>query len=113
MAEPVAHGVARFEVYLVRLDPTQGSEIRKTRPCLVISPDEMNRHLRTVIVAPMTTQGRAYPSRVAVTFGGTSGQVVLDQIRTVDRSRLVRRLGVLDEPTAQRVLEVLAALFAP
>ena len=113
MAEPVTQPVARFEVYLVRLDPTLGSEIRKTRPCLVISPDEMNRHLRTVIVAPMTTQGRSYPSRVPVTFGGTSGQVVLDQIRTVDRTRLVRRLGVLDEQAAQRVLEVLAALFAP
>src|SRR5579859_875211 len=105
--------VSRFDVFLVRLDPTQGSEIRKTRPCLVISPDEMNRHLRTLIVAPMTTQGRAYPSRVAVTFAGTSGQVVLDQIRTVDNTRLVRRLGSLHEPTAQRVLEVLAALFAP
>jgi mRNA interferase MazF len=100
-------------VYLVRLDPTQGSAIRKTRPCLVISPDEMNRHLRTVIVAPMTTQGRAYPSRVAVTFGGTAGLVVLDQLRTVDRTRLVRRLGRLDERAAQHVLEVLAALFAP
>jgi mRNA interferase MazF len=102
VAEPVAQPVARFEVYLVRLDPTLGSEIRKTRPCVVISPDEMNRHLRTLIVAPMTTQGRAYPSRVAVTFGGNAGQVVLDQIRTVDRTRLVRRLGVLDEPSAQR-----------
>jgi len=113
VAQPVSQAIARFEVYLVRLDPTQGSEIRKTRPCLVISPDEMNRHLRTVIVAPMTTRGRAYPSRVAVTFSGGSGQVVLDQIRTVDSTRLLRRLGRLDEPTAQRVLEVLAALFAP
>jgi mRNA interferase MazF len=113
VARPVGQPIARFEVYLVRLDPTQGSEIRKTRPCLVISPDEMNRHLRTLIVAPMTTQGRAYPSRVAITFGGTSGQAVLDQIRTIDKTRLVRRLGVLDEAAAQRVLEVLAALFAP
>jgi len=100
-------------VHLVRLDPTLGSEIRKTRPCLVISPDELNRHLRTVIVAPMTTHGRAYPSRVAVTFASTSGQVVLDQIRTVDKTRLVRRLGVLDEPATRRVLDVLARLFAP
>ena len=113
MARGVAPRVARFEVHLVRLDPTQGSEIRKTRPCVVVSPDEMNRHLRTVIVAPMTTQGRPYPSRVPVTFGGTAGQVVLDQIRTVDRTRLVRRLGVLDDATAQRILDVLAALFAP
>src|SRR5207237_673026 len=94
--------VSRGDVHLVRLDPTQGSEIRKTRPCLVISPDEMNRHLRTFIVAPMTTQGRHYPSRVAVTFGGSPGQVVLDQLRTVDRSRLVRRLGRLDEAAARR-----------
>ncbi len=114
MARPIGQPVARFEVYLVRLDPTLSSGIRKTRPCLVISPDEMNRHLRTLIVAPMTTQGRrGYPSRVPVTFGGTSGQVVLDQIRTLDRTRLVRRLGVLDEPAAQHVLEVLATLFAP
>ncbi|MGI9145766.1 MAG: type II toxin-antitoxin system PemK/MazF family toxin [Chloroflexota bacterium] len=113
MARPVGQAVFRFEVYLVRLNPTQGSEIRKTRPCLVISPDEMNHHLRTVIIAPMTTQGGVYPSRVAVTFSDTAGQVVLDQIRTIDKTRLVRRLGSLDEPTAQHVLEVLAALFAP
>ena len=113
MAWRVGQPVTRFEVYLVHLDPTQGSAIRKTRPCLVISPDDMNRHLRTVIVAPMTTQGRAYPSRVDVTFGGTSGQVVLEQIRTIDKTRLVHRLGALDELTARRVLEVLAALFAP
>jgi mRNA interferase MazF len=84
VAQPLNQAVSRFEVYLVRLDPTHGSEVRKTRPCLVISPDEMNRHLRTVIVAPMTTQGRAYPSRVSVRFSGSSGQVVLDQIRTID-----------------------------
>jgi mRNA interferase MazF len=113
VARPVGQPVARFEVYLVRLDPTQGSEIRKTRPCLVISPNEMNRYLRTVIVAPMTTQGRTYPSRVAVTFAGAAGQVVLDQIRTIDKTRLVRRLGALHEAATQQVLEVLAALFAP
>ena len=113
MARPAALSVARFEVHLVRLEPTLGSEIRKTRPCLVISPDEMNRHLRTVIVAPMTTHRRAYPSRIAVTFDGTPGQAVLDQIRTVDKARLARRLGVIDESTARRVLEVLAKLFAP
>jgi len=112
MAEPLAPTIARFDVYLVHLDPTLGSEIRKTRPCVVVSPDEMNHHLRTLIVAPMTTQGRAYPSRVAVTFGGTPGQVVLDQIRTVDRTRLGRRLGGLDQTTGQRILEILAALFA-
>jgi mRNA interferase MazF len=106
-------GVARFEVYQVDLEPTRGSEIRKSRPCLIISPDEMNRHLRTVIVAPMTTQGRAYPSRVAVNFRGTQGQVVLDQIRTVGKMRLVRRLGTLDQVSARRVLDVLAEMFAP
>jgi mRNA interferase MazF len=106
-------GVARFEVYQVDPEPTRGSEIRKSRPCLIISPDEMNRHLRTVIVAPMTTQGRAYPSRVAVNFRGTQGQVVLDQIRTVGKMRLVRRLGTLDQVSARRVLDVLAEMFAP
>jgi mRNA interferase MazF len=104
---------ARFDIHLVRLDPTQGSELRKTRPCVVISPDEMNRHLRTVIVAPMTTHGRSYPSRVLVTFGGTQGHIVLDQLRTIDRVRLARRLGVLDDATAQRVLDVLSEMFAP
>jgi mRNA interferase MazF len=110
VARGVAARASRFDVYLVRLDPTQGSEIRKTRPCLVISPDEMNRHLRTVIVAPVTTQRRPYPSRVDMSFAGTDGRVVPDQIRTVDRSRLARRLGTPDEPFADQVL---AAMFAP
>jgi mRNA interferase MazF len=105
--------VARFEVYLARLDPTQGHEIQKTRPCLVISPDEMNRHIGTVIVAPMSTRGRPYPSRVSVTFQGRSGLIVLDQIRTVDKSRLVQLLGGVDEATGQQVLAVLAEMFAP
>ena len=103
----------RFDVVLVALDPTRGSEIQKTRPCLVISPDEINRRLRTLVVAPMTTGGKAYPSRVPCTFGGTEGYVVLDQIRTVDRQRVVRRLGALDKPTGLRVLTVLAEMFAP
>ena len=85
--------VKRFEVYLVNLDPTVGSEIKKTRPCLIISPDEMNRFIRTVIVAPMTSKGTPYPTRVACKFRGQRGQIVLDQIRTVDKARLVRRLG--------------------
>ncbi len=105
--------VSRFEVYLVSLDPTVGSEIRKTRPCLVVSPDEMNRHIRTVIVAPMTTQGRPYPTRVRCRFKGKSGQVVLDQLRALDTDRLVRKLGRLDRRTADNVLSVLAELFAP
>lgn len=103
---------ARFEVYLVSLDPTVGSEIRKTRPCVVISPDEMNAHVATVIVAPMTTKGRPYPTRVPCQFEGKSGQVVLDQIRTVDKSRLARQLGALDEPTQRAVLDVLSEMFA-
>jgi mRNA interferase MazF len=103
----------RFGVYLVSLDPTIGSEIQKTRPCVVVSPDEMNRHIRTVIVAPMTTGGQAYPTRVACTFQGKRGQVVLDQIRTVDTTRLIRRLGMIDVRTQPRILAVLQEMFAP
>jgi mRNA interferase MazF len=105
--------VSRFEVYLVSLDPTVGGEIRKTRPCLVISPDEMNHQVRTVIVAPMTSRGRDYPTRVNCRFKGKSGQVVLDQIRTVDAVRLVRKLGRLDRKACDEVLRVLSELFAP
>lgn len=105
--------VRRFEVYLVNLDPTVGSEIRKTRPCLVIGPDEMNRYLRTVLVAPMTTKGREYPTRVGCTFEGKAGQVVLDQIRTVDKARPVRKLGTVPGPVQQRILSTLAEMFAP
>jgi mRNA interferase MazF len=105
--------VSRFDVFLVNLDPTLGSEIQKTRPCMVVSPDEMNRHIRTVIVAPMSTQGRAYPTRVACRFQKRTGQVVLDQIRTVDKRRLVRRLGKVDSKTATQVLDVLTEMFAP
>jgi mRNA interferase MazF len=105
--------VKRFDVHLVALDPGEGSEIRKTRPCLVVSPDEMNRHLRTVVVAPMTTVGRGYPSRVACRFQRRAGEVVLDQICAVDRTRLTKRLGTIDPSTSRRVLSVLAAMFAP
>jgi mRNA interferase MazF len=104
--------IKRFEVYLVNLDPTIGSEIQKTRPCLVISPDEMNRHIATVIVAPMTTQGRAYPTRISCQFQGKDGQIVLDQLRTVDKVRLVKRLGRISTTTQQEVLAVLAEMFA-
>ncbi len=103
----------RFDVHLVNLDPTVGGEIRKTRPCVVISPDELNRHIRTVIVAPMTTKERTYPTRVACRFKGKDAQVVLDQIRTVDSKRLVRRLGRLPKRAREGVLSVLAELFAP
>ncbi|MDZ4657026.1 MAG: type II toxin-antitoxin system PemK/MazF family toxin [Bythopirellula sp.] len=106
-------GVARFEVYLVSLDPTVDSEIRKTRPCLVVSPEDMNGRLLTVIVAPMTTASRSYPTRVTCRFKGKQGQVVLDQIRTVDRARLVKKLGKLDERAAAKVLEILQEMFAP
>ncbi len=104
--------VKRFEVYLVALDPTLGREIRKTRPCLVVSPDEMNRHISTVIVAPMTTRGREYPTRVACRFRGKAGQIVFDQLRTVDKARLLRRLGRIGSSTQSAVLAVLAELFA-
>jgi mRNA interferase MazF len=104
--------VKRFDVYLVNLDPTVGSEIRKTRPCLIVSPDEMNRHIATVIVAPMTTRGRDYPTRVGCRFQGKDGQVVLDQLRTTDKARLVRRLGRINKSTQEAVLATLAELFA-
>lgn len=103
----------RFDVYLVNLDPTVGGEIRKARPCLVISPDEMNRFIATVIVAPMTTKGRDYPTRVSCRFKGKEGQVVLDQIRTIDKSRLVQKLGRIDKLTQEAVLSILAEMFAP
>jgi mRNA interferase MazF len=104
--------VKRFEVYLVNLDPTLGNEIQKTRPCLIISPDEMNDHIATVIVAPMTTRGREYPTRVNCQVEGKEGQVVLDQIRTVDKIRLVKRLGKINASTQKEVLVVLMEMFA-
>lgn len=102
----------RFEVYLVNLDPTLGSEIQKTRPCLIISPDEMNDHINTVIVAPMTTRGRDYPTRVNCQFEGKEGQIILDQIRTVDKIRLVKRLGKITTKTQKEVLARLMEMFA-
>jgi len=105
--------IKRFDVYRIKLDPTIGSEIQKTRPCLVISPDEMNRFIRTVIVAPITTGGTSYPTRVACRFQGKSGQIVLDQIRTVDKTRLVKRLGKIDKQTQTEVLSILGEMFAP
>jgi mRNA interferase MazF len=104
--------VQRFDVYLVNLDPTVGSEIQKTRPCLVVSPDEMNAYIATVIIAPMTTKGRDYPSRVDCQFEGHDGQIVLDQLRTIDKVRLVKKLGRIDAKTQARVLEVLVEMFA-
>jgi mRNA interferase MazF len=108
---PLARVPSRGEVFLVELDPARGSEIRKTRPCLVISPDELNHHLNSTIVAPLTTGRHPYPYRVPCRFGGKSGHVVLDQLRTVDRERLRKRLGSVTPATLRTVLKVLAELF--
>ncbi len=102
----------RGDVYLVALDPTRGREIRKTRPCAVVSPDELNDHLQTALVAPLTTGGHPYPFRIACRFQRRNGYVVLDQLRTVDSSRLVRRLGKLSSPTLSTVLRTLQEMFA-
>jgi mRNA interferase MazF len=105
--------VRRFDVFLVSLDPTGGSEIQQSRPCLIISPDEMNRHIQTVIIAPMTTRGRKYPTRIACGFQRKQGQVVLDQIRTVDKARHLRKLGRIDNQTQIEALSVLQEMFSP
>jgi mRNA interferase MazF len=105
-------GIERFDVYLINLDPTIGAEIRKTRPCVILSPDEMNRHIATAIVAPMITKGRPYPSRVSCKFESKDGQIVLDQIRAVDKVRLVKKLGHLNKPYQDAVLSVLNEMFA-
>ena len=104
--------IKRFDIYLVNLDPTLGSEIQKTRPCLIISPDEMNDYIATVIIAPMTTKGRDYPTRVNCQFQGKEGQVVLDQICTVDKILLVKKLGIISPNTQKEVLTVLMEMFA-
>jgi len=104
--------VKRFDVFLVNLDPTVGSEIQKTRPCVVISPDEMNRNIATVIIAPMTTKGRTYPTRVVCQFQGKNGQIVLDRIRTIDKTRLVKKLGQISQDGQRVVLDTLAEMFA-
>ena len=102
----------RGDVYLVGLDPTQGSEIRKTRPCLIVSPDELNDYLRTLVVAPMTTGGHSYPWRIPCQFRRRSGFVAVDQLRTVDSHRLLKRLGQLPPATLSRVLGTLQQMFA-
>ena len=103
--------IHRFDVYLVDIDPTVGSEVQKTRPCLIISPDEMNNTIATVIVAPMTSRSRDYPTRVACNFEGKDGQIVLDQIRTIDKTRLVKHLGKLEKHTQTNVIGVLLEMF--
>ena len=105
-------GYRQFDVILVGLDPTEDSEIAKTRPCLIVSPDELNAFIRTVIVAPMTTTEKPYPTRVSVTFKNRSGQVALDQIRTIDKSRIVRRLGSVDRTVQREVSGRLVEMFA-
>jgi mRNA interferase MazF len=104
--------VNRFDVYLVSLDPTVGTEIQKTRPCVIVSPDEMNSAIQTTIIAPMTTKARNYPTRVSCRFEGKDSHIVLDQLRTVDKVRLIKRLGRISPATQKRVLGVLAELFA-
>lgn len=105
--------VKRGEVYLVNLDPTIGSEVQKTRPCLIVSPDEMNQYIKTIIIAPMTTKKRSYKSRVEINFQGNRGQVMLDQIRTIDKKRLITKLGNLPKKKLETVLLVLQEMFAP
>ena len=105
--------INRFDVYRVNLDPVVGSEIAKSRPCVVLSPDEMNRHLHTVIVAPLTSAIKGWPSRVALHFDQVKGELALDQLRAVDKRRLARRLGRLDPSTCTSILTALADLFAP
>ena len=104
--------INRFDVVLVSLDPTVGREIKKTRPCLVISPNEMNHNISTVIVAPMTSTGRDYPTRISCVFKGTKGRIVLDQIRTVDRKRIIKSLGVISKKSQGNVMNVLGDMFS-
>ncbi len=103
--------INRFDICLINLDPTVGSEIKKTRPCVVISPNEMNHYIKTVIIAPMTTKGRKYPSRLDISYDGKSGQIVLDQIRTIDKERIVKKLGTLPSNTAKKVTNLLVEMF--
>lgn len=102
----------RFEVYLINLDPTIGSEIKKTRPCVIISPNEMNKNIRTVIIAPMTTKTRKYPSRIQINFQNKTGDIVLDQIRTIDKCRLVKKLGSITKIKSQQIANTLTEMFA-
>lgn len=104
--------IKRFQIYLVNLDPTIGHEIKKTRPCLIISPNEMNRNIGTIIVAPMTTNERNYPTRLQCTFQDKKGQVVLDQIRTIDKKRLIKKLGSIDGKARNKVVNILQEMFA-
>lgn len=104
--------IKRFDIFLANLNPTVGKEIKKTRPCVIVSPDEMNRHIATVIIAPMATKRKVYPTRVACQFQGKDGQIVLDQICTIDRTRLVKKLGQISQDEQRLVLDILAEIFA-
>ena len=103
--------VKRGEVYLINLDPTIGSEIQKVRPCLIVSPNEMNKYIQTIIIAPMTTTIRNYKSRITIEFNGKQGQVMLDQIRTIDKQRLIKKLGDLSKKEIKQVLSLLKEMF--
>ncbi len=103
--------VNRFDIYIVSLDPTRGSELKKTRPCVVISPDEMNHNINTVIIAPMTSSSKKYPTRASVEFQGKKGRIVLDQIRTVDKDRLIKKIGRLKKNTCVKVVSILQEMF--
>jgi mRNA interferase MazF len=102
----------RFDVYLVNLDPTIGSEIKKTRPCIIVSPNEMNDHISTIIIAPLTSKLRNYPTRVPCRVEGKQGQIVLDQIRTVDKSRMVKKITTLSKPIQSKVISKLVEMFS-
>jgi len=104
--------INRFDVILINLDPTIGHEIKKTGSCLVISPNEMNHHISNVIVAPMTAKGKNYPTRIGCTFHGKNGQIIFDQIRTVDKKRVVRKLGTISRKTQEKTARLLQELFA-
>ena len=103
--------IKQYQIFLVNLDPTIGSEIRKTRPCVVISPDEMNMHLRTVVIAPLTTSSKNYPTRIKIKHNKKEGQVVIDQIRTIDKKRIVRKLGELSNKEVKEIKAVIRETF--
>jgi mRNA interferase MazF len=104
--------IKRFDVFLINLDPTIGAEIQKTRPCVIISPNEMNRNIATVIIAPMTSRGRSYPTRINCQFQGKDGQIILDQIRTIDKTRLIKKLGQINQEEQALVLSTLTKIFS-
>ena len=103
--------VERGEVYLINLDPTSGSEVKKNRPCVIVSPNEMNKYIRTVIIAPMTTKLRSYKSRIEIEFKGKKGQIMLDQLRTIDKQRLIKKQGKLLPEDVKKVLALLQEMF--